>query len=311
LIIQKEPEMRCQPKFQPILAGLLVMALLSGCAARQPAASPAPAACPPGDLSSIGIMHSTDHGKTWTTLGKACIRGLNSLIAVDPTPLVDGGRIVLYVVDLGHLNQPVPQNIYRLSSVDGVNFDSPNVAFTRPETMVDPFVLRLPDGSTRLYVPLGDQGMVSAVSSDSLTFTLEDTHSLANVFGMPGLLVTPDDKVRFFGSDHPESGGLGSLVSPDGLHFSLESGWRIPIPTGYLYINNPEPIRLRQGGYLMLYQTQDIQHTGRPDWMAEIHLASSEDGYTWVPDPTVITYGGTSCVVEAPDGSLFIYYGTQ
>ncbi len=218
---------------------------------------------------------------------------------------------MLYGVDLGHLNQPVPQSIYRISSADGLNFDTPRAAFTRPETMVDPFVLRLPNGSYRLYVPLGEKGMVSALSADSFTFTLEDTHSLVNFFGMPGLLVTPEDQIRFFGSDHPEAGGLGSLVSADGLHFTLEGGWRIPLPTGYLYINNPEPVRLAQGGYLMLYQTQDTQHAGRPDWMAEIHLATSADGYKWAPDATIITYGGTSCVVEAPDGNLYIYYGTQ
>lgn len=303
--------MICQRMRQLVMEGFMVLLLLTGCSMPKPAATPAATACPQGDLSSIGVMHSTDHGKTWTLLGKACISGLQGLLFVDPTPLVVGGRIVLYGVDLGHLNQPVPQSIYRISSADGVNFDAPLAAFTRSESMVDPFVLRLPDGSYRLYVPLGDKGMVSAASTDSLTFTLEDTQNLVNVFGMPGLLVTPDKRIRFFGSDHPEAGGLGSLVSADGLHFTLESGWRIPIPSGYLYINNPEPVRLAKGGYLMLYQTQDIQHTGRPDWMAEIHLATSTDGYNWTPDPTIITYGGTSCVVEAPDGSLYIYYGTQ
>ena len=83
------------------------------------------------------------------------------------------------------------------------------------------------------------------------------------------------------------------------------------MPPGYLYINNPEPIRLMDGNYLMLYQIQDAQHKGRPDWMAEMHLATSTDGFNWTPNPEIIGYGGTSCVAEAPDGTLFIYYGTQ
>jgi hypothetical protein len=45
--------------------------------------------------------------------------------------------------------------------------------------------------------------------------------------------------------------------------------------------------------------------------MAEIHLATSADGFNWTPDPTIIGYGGTSCVVEAPDGTLYIYYGAE
>jgi len=241
----------------------------------------------------------------------ACIQNLNGLIPVDPTPLVVDGRIVLYFVDLGHLNQPVPQSIYRITSVDGVNFDAPQLAYTQPQTMVDPFVLRLPDGSFRLYVPSEPNGLISARSSDGITFTLEGGGNLGNVFGMPGLLLLPDNRIRFFGSDHPESQWIGSLISDDGLNFTPESGWRIPMPSGYLNVNNPEPIRLADGSYLMLYQTQDRKHEGRPEFMAEIHLATSTDGFNWTANPAIIGYGGTSCVVEAPDGSLYIYYGTQ
>jgi hypothetical protein len=303
--------MRSQPVPQWIVAAIMVLAALAACASPKAASSPTAGICPQGDVSPMAVLRSTDHGKSWTSLGMTCIRGLNGLLPVDPTPLVVGGRIVIYFVDLGHLNQPVPQNIYRVTSADGINFDTPRVAFTQQENLVDPFVLRLTNGSYRLYVPMGDKGLISAISSDSLSFKLENTNSFGNVFGMPGLLVTPDNKIRFFGSDHPEGGGIGSLVSNDGLHFTLEDGLRLRLPDGYLYINNPEPIRLAEGGYLMLYQTQDPKHTGRPDWMAEIHLATSADGFNWAPDPTVIGYGGTSCVVEAPDGTLYIYYGTQ
>jgi hypothetical protein len=304
----------------------LVLVFLAGCALPTPTPVPSPKitllptpiqptiqvnGCPQSDISTQGILHSTDHGATWTSLGKACIQGLRGLLPVDPTPLVVNGRIVLYFVDLVHLNQPVPQSVYRVASMDGVNFDTPQPAYTQPVTMVDPFVLRLPDGSFRLYVPSGSSGMISAASSDSVTFKLEGPGKLDNLFGMPGLLLLPDNRIRFFGSDHPESQGLGSLISNDGLHFTPEIGWRIPMPTDYLYINNPEPIRLADGGYLMLYQTQDKKHEGRPDWMAEIHLATSTDGFNWTPNPAIIGYGGTSCVVEAPDGTLFIYYGTQ
>jgi hypothetical protein len=304
------------------VAILIVLAGPAACAApsQQPSLLPpspsvVPTAqsspCPQSDISSMGVLKSTDHGATWTSVGKACIQGLNGLLPVDPTPLVVDGRIVIYFVDLGHLNQPVPQNIYRITSADGVNFDAPRPAYTRAETMVDPFILQLPNGSYRLYVPSGQSGMISALSTDSVTFTLEGSGNFGNLFGMPGLILLPDNRIRFFGSDHPEPGWIGSLISDDGLTFILESGERIQMPPGYLYINNPEPVRLMDGNYLMLYQIQDTRHEGRPDWMAEIHLATSTDGFTWTPDPEIIGYGGTSCVVEAPDGTLFIYYGTQ
>ena len=314
----------CYQKLVRRLTGIaFTLLLLAGCAAPKatpslPSAFPSPTqavsqanTCSLNDLSSQGVLRSIDHGATWTSLGKACIHDLNGLIPADPTPLLIDGRIVLYFVDLGHLNQPVPQTIYRVSSTDGVNFDKPTPAYTQTETMVDPFVLRLPNGSFRLYVPSGQSGMISAVSTDSATFTLERGGDLSNLFGMPGLLLLPDNKIRFFGNDYPDPRGIGSLISNDGLKFTSEGGERITKPPDYLNINNPEPIRLKDGSFLMLYQTQDKKHEGRPEWMAEIHLATSTDGFNWTPNPKTISYGGTSCAVEAPDGTLYIYYGTQ
>ena len=46
-----------------------------------------------------------------------------------------------------------------------------------------------------------------------------------------------------------------------------------------------------------------------PRWEhTEIHLATSADGFNWTTNPTVIGYGGTSCVIEMQDGTLYIYY---
>jgi hypothetical protein len=103
-------------------------------------------------------------------------------------------------------------------------------------------------------------------------------------------------------------GGIWSKVSSDGLTFTEESGMRIPGPAN-LITDNPEPIRLRNGRYLMLYQIQAPKEAGRPEWVKDIHLATSVDGYNWISNPAVIGAGGTSCVVEAADGTLYIYYG--
>ena len=87
-----------------------------------------------------------------------------------------------------------------------------------------------------------------------------------------------------------------------------ESGVRIEaLP--HTITDNPQPIRLNDGTYLMVYQNHDIQYEGSLPWEhTEIHLATSTDGYTWTTDPTVIVYGGTSCVVETADGTLYLYY---
>jgi hypothetical protein len=308
---KRRTELSCQSLLQQMIVMIFVLSFLVGCSA--PGFTSGPTAQPStsnaNDLSPLGVLRSTDHGATWTSLGNACIQGLMNIVPADPTPLVVNGRIVLYFVDLGHLDQPVPQILYRATSTDGVNFDKPWPAYTQPQTMVDPFVLAMPDGSFRLYVPSGPEGIISAVSSDSVTFKREGVVYSGGGGGMPGALLSPDGGVRLFIDGGPNSQGLVSLISNDGRNFTAESGARIPKPPDYLPLNNPEPIRLMDGSYLMLYQTQDKKHEGRPEWAAEIHLATSTDGLNWTANPTIIGYGGTSCVVELPDGTLLIYYG--
>jgi hypothetical protein len=261
-----------------------------------------PAACGPDDLVPVSVLRSTDHGATWTSLGDACMHDSTAL-PVDPTGFAIGDRIVLYFVDFRFLSQEVPQIIYRATSVDGVSFDKPRPVYTQTDTMVDPTVLPMPDGTFRLYAP-SESGTISAVSSDGLAFVRED--GVRNALGgMPGALLLPDNRVRMFVC----GGGIFSYISDDGLNFTREDGMRISPPPGYA-LDNPQPIRLADGGYLMLYQIYDPATQGLPDaWKKDIHLASSTDGYNWTTNPAVIANGGTSTVIEKPDGTLFIYYG--
>jgi hypothetical protein len=265
-------------------------------------------ACGGDQVSPLGVIRSTDHGATWTSLGNACMHDL-TILPADPTPVMIDGHVVLYFVDFGSLGKPVPQIIYRTTSGDGVHFDKPQPAYTQTRTMVDPFVLRMPDGSFRLYVPSDQEGTISAVSRDGLVFTRENGARTTDG-GMPGALLLPDNQVRMFlagGNEGKE--GIFSKISNDGLNFTIERGLRIPAPPNSI-ADNPEPIRLADGTYLMLYQIHDIKYEGLPPWEhTEIHLATSVDGFNWIANPTVIGYGGTSCVVEMQDGTLLIYYG--
>jgi len=263
--------------------------------------------CRGSDLSPLGVLRSTDHGRTWTSLGNACIKDLHILPA-DPTPSFGNGRIMLFVVDLSNLNKPTPQSIYSTTSVDGLNFDAPRPVYTQPNTMVDPFILRLADGSFRMYVPSDPEGTISAVSRDGLTFSREAGLRLTGGgSGMPGALLLPDGQVRLFLSGD----GIWSMISNDGLNFTKENGFRIPGPANSI-VDNPEPIRLADGSYLMLYQVHDKKLENLLPWERdEIHLATSTDGYDWNPNPAILGYGGTSCVVEVSDGTLYIYYGTK
>ncbi len=281
-----------------------------------PSSAPTPAeqptlqasTCGENELSPLGVLRSTDHGATWTSLGNACID--SSVWAVDPTGFRIGDQIVLYFVDFNSLNQPVPHSIYRATALDGVHFDQPQPAYTQPGTMVDHFVLPLADGSFRLYTPSEQEGIISAVSRDGLMFTRENGIR-TTAGGMPGALLLPDNRVRMFLSGTTEGkAGIFSLISEDGLNFTFESGLRIESPADII-TDNPQPIRLGDGTYLMVYQTHNKMYDvpGNVPWEhTEVHLATSADGFNWTTNPTIIGYGGTSCVVETEDGTLYIYY---
>jgi hypothetical protein len=195
-------------------------------------------------------------------------------------------------VDIKYLNRPVPQIIYRATSIDGLNFDTPQPAYDQPITMVDIFVLPMPDGSSRMYIPSDQEGIISAVSNDGIKFSREGgVRSKGG--GMPGALLLPDNRVRLF---------LAGNGTP-------ENGVRIPASPNTI-VDNPQPIRLADGSYLMLFSIHDKKYEGQGDpWdFTEIRLATSMDGFLWTVKPKVIGYGGTSCVVEMPDGTLYIYY---
>ncbi len=266
-----------------------------------------PGACDGDQVSPLGVIRSTDHGATWTSLGNACMHD-STVWAVDPTGFRIDSRIVLYFVDFDSLARPVPQIIYRATSVDGVHFDKPQPVYTQTRTLVDPFVLRMADGSFRLYAPSDQEGIISAVSRDGLMFTRENGARTADG-GMPGALLLPNGQVRMFlagGNEGQE--GIFSKISKDGLNFTVEKGLRIPAPPNSI-ADNPQPIRLADGTYLMLYQIHDRKFEGLPPWEhTEIHHATSVDGFNWIANPKIIGYGGTSCVIEMNDGTLLIYY---
>jgi hypothetical protein len=112
--------------------------------------------------------------------------------------------------------------------------------------------------------------------------------------------------------EHEYSAGferIGVLRSTDGLTFSREGGARVPMAG--IRTTDPHPIRLRAVGYLMVYTVhQPGTFADERSRLApiEIHVAASPDAARWTTDPTPIGYGSVPGLVEAMDGTLYVYY---
>jgi hypothetical protein len=240
----------------------------------------------------------------------------SSILSVDFTAIPWNGGVALYFIDMKLLNQPasIQRILYRATSMDGVNFDKPQPVVTAPVDMFDPAVARMPDGKVRLYVPITDiplnMGVGSFVSDDGLHFTREGGTRAANG-SMPGALVLADGRVRIFtgGFDSSNQPGIISFISDDGLNFTMESGLRIAAAGRKQteMTSDPSPIALHDGGYMMAFMINPSEP--QDAIKANYYLATSNDGFTWTVNPIPFAQGGTSCLVETADGTLFFYFG--
>ena len=157
--------------------------------------------------------------------------------------------------------------------------------------------------------------IVTGACDDGLAFALENEMSGPEFLGggMPSALLLPDNRVRMFlNGERDGVRAIFSLISNDGLNSACEIGIRIPAPANR-DLNNPQPIRLSNGSYMMVYGSYapEMMDKPKPWTYTEIRLAISTDGFNWIVNPTVIGHGVTSCIVETADGTLLIYYVNQ
>jgi hypothetical protein len=129
------------------------------------------------EYSATGVLKSTDHGLTWTPMGHVCFPGWPStsqLSVADPSPHIIDDQIVLFFLEFDTLAQPTKVMLRATSPVtDGVQFSIPTQAFTFPDEIWDPFVLRTPADTYRMYMGSLD-GIISAFSASGEIFELEE-----------------------------------------------------------------------------------------------------------------------------------------
>lgn len=199
-----------------------------------------------GIAEQLGLIKSSDSGKTWSDKQIVSIKGLGDKVAVDPNPyLLEDGQIRLYYFDISKTKTEGLQNntIYSAISNDGLNFtQEAGKRFTYP-AIFDPSVIKV-DGVWRMYVGTDDQKVLSATSTDGMTFSYE---GIALSSGAIPKVVYEDGTYYLF------TGGIEISTSKDGKTFTKTTN---RFDSGKLTAD-PGVVKLGDGSYFMVYKTKD------------------------------------------------------
>lgn len=200
----------------------------------------------------IGMIRSTDDGKTWSDRETITIAGRPNEdgVAVDPSLVqLDDGRLRLYYYGPeGRIEDPATATqshpVYSAVSEDGIAFASEDGTRVSRLNLTDPEVVRF-DGLWYMYYSLGQTSGV-ATSEDGLEF--EDHGELAvDGGGVPGAIALADG-IRIYGCSRT---GIQSAFASDGLAFEDPT---VALAFGGICDPSPEPYG---DGYLFVYKQID------------------------------------------------------
>jgi hypothetical protein len=260
------------------------------------------------DSGHLAVLKSEDNGVSWSYVDRVVIPG-DTMQPVDPSPLFEVGKIVLYFFDGNPINDKV-HTIYRAESDNGIQFSTPKEVYSCSEyPITDPCVIKLPNDTYRMYLSYGTHTL-SAASSDGLTFTSEDGFRTDQA-GIPGVIVLPDGTYMLYGGGGSHK-SISSYTSIDGLNFELvtteaiEAGIDVGCETPGCELCDPHPIQLQDESYLMTYK---VRPEGETDPFSDkIFLATGTDGQNWDTDGKMIREGSVPAVVQKDDSVLLMYY---
>lgn len=233
----------------------------------------------------------------WTFAPDNVDFGITDIVSPEAVTLPDGS-VRLYTTGIGGMG------VY--TAADGLDFKE--TAASTPAGS-DPTLVRLEDGSWRMYYVGAGEEIMTATSQDGLTFVPEAATGIKNTtgtraWGVPDTIRTPDGSIRMYWVDS-ESGSLEvikSAISSDGVTFAEEAGYRTV--NGFV---DPLILKAEDGGWVGLFSTTP----GNPP--QKIYVGTSNDGLTWTMEtsPVIEESGGNALdptAVELPDGFYRVYY---
>ena len=206
---------------------------------------------------------------------------------------------------------------------DGASF-IPEAGARLPDGSGMPRAFAMPGGGWRLFYINGG-GIQSAISTDGLTFTVEDGFRItAEAAGVgsstagatSGATVTQlaDGRYRMYFSDLPRPGDppgghwIKSAVSIDQLTWTVEEGIRLGPGAPVLTDSAEHPFALpNPDGSVTLYYGK---FTGPGSAVTEgLYESTSTDGLTFDTETYDVFFGNDPDALRLSDGSLLVYYG--
>ncbi len=211
------------------------------------------------------LITSSDEGQTWTDPTPICLSGKTTTgAAVDPSAVtLPDGRVRLYYFGFGPPagtnNQPDPSashKFYSAISEDGRKFTEEAGLRFQGQTITDPEVVQLPNGTWLMYISAGQETLIVS-SGDGLAFT--DTGTTVSSGGVPGAVVLADGSIRWYGCGQS---GIVTATATDGVNFRpTETVNFSPKPTDPM-ICDPAVIRLPDGTFVGVIKTAPGQARG-------------------------------------------------
>lgn len=212
-------------------------------------------------ISADGLYFEKEPGGRIAPTGG---QGSAEAMVCDPSVIdLPDGRIRMYYKGATGPGGPgqARHKIFSAISSDGLSFQKEGLRIDSEKTNDDgwasvPEAIRLRDGRVRIYYVSNAKdvghGIVSAISSDGLNFTKEETKLTG--FVDPAVTILPDGKYLLlalafpFGQGEALSPGFYSFISEDGIHFA--SPQPVLLENG---IFDPAIVRLDDGSYRVFY----------------------------------------------------------
>ncbi|MBI2128864.1 hypothetical protein HYU07_01360 [Candidatus Woesearchaeota archaeon] len=213
----------------------------------------------------VGIISSSDLGKTWAEQGTIKLSGKkNKGGVVDPSivQLEDGSlRLYFFGPDITSgdpAKQEGKHKVYSAKSSDGMNFVAEEGTRFEDNSLTDPEVIYF-NGKWLMYYSVGASSEL-ATSNDGLNFIAVDIEG-GNVGGVPGALAL-DNGVRLFACGK----GIATATSTDGVNFKLE---QIDILNTDGIVCDPAAVKLADGKYAMIYKAIEGEQKPQSDGQSQ------------------------------------------